>query len=80
MRPKAWPLLPAENHDRESAARKILLIAHVLIGCEQYVEAVRFRPREQLAILERVPALLCRSAHIMSLQIGANGYGRRLVK
>src|SRR5580698_861028 len=67
MWPKAWPLLPAENHDRDSAACKVLLIAHVLIGCQQHVEAVCFCGREQLAILERVPALLHGRAHVMSL-------------
>jgi hypothetical protein len=35
MRPKLWPLLPPEHHDRNFAARKILLMADVLVGCQQ---------------------------------------------
>jgi hypothetical protein len=67
MRPKAWPLLLAETYDGDSAARKVLLIAHILIGRQQQVEAFRFCGREQLAILERVPALLRSCAHVMPL-------------
>src|SRR5271170_583654 len=74
--PKARPLLQAENHDRDSSAREVLLVRHVLIGGEQHIEAVCFCGREQLAILERVPALLRSCAHIISFQIPANGYGR----
>jgi hypothetical protein len=34
VRAKLRPLLQAENHDRDFTARKILLIAHVLVGCQ----------------------------------------------
>jgi hypothetical protein len=63
--PKAWPLLQTENHDRYFPACEILLIRHVLVGGQQHVEAVRFCGREQFAILERVPALLCSCAHVV---------------
>ncbi len=52
MRPKSGPLLPAENHDRDLTARKILLIAHVPVGRQQHVEAVRLCGHgQQFAVL-----------------------------
>jgi hypothetical protein len=80
VRPQAWPLLYAENHDRDFAARKTLLIAHVLVGGQQYIEAVGFRGRKQLTILKRVPALLRCCADLVSFEIGANRYRRRLIE
>ena len=65
MWPEAGPLLHSKNHDRDSPSRKVLLIRHVLVGGQQHVEAVRFCGREQFAILERVPALLCSCAHVV---------------
>jgi hypothetical protein len=40
------PLLLAENHDRDFTISKVLLIEHVLIGGQQYVEARCFRRSE----------------------------------
>src|SRR5579872_4363077 len=46
IRPKAWPLLQAENHDRDSTTRKVLLVRHVLVGGQQYFEPVRLCGRK----------------------------------
>lgn len=59
MGPQAWPLLLAENHNSNLAAREILLITHSLISRQQYVETVRLGDCEQFAILQLVPSLLC---------------------
>jgi len=80
MRPQTWPLLPVENYDRDFATGKILLIAHVLVGRQQHVEAVSLCSYEQFAILEPVPALLRSRPDLMSFEIRANGYRRRLIK
>jgi hypothetical protein len=45
MKTQTRPLLQTQNHDSNLAARKILLIAHVLVGCEQYFESIGFGDR-----------------------------------
>ena len=58
MRLKTRPLLEAENHDCNLAARKILLIAHVLVGRQQDLEACVLGHSQEVAVLQRVPVLL----------------------
>jgi hypothetical protein len=43
VRAKARPLLLVENDYPDSAARKVLLMTHVLVGGRQYVESGLFR-------------------------------------
>jgi len=79
MRFKTRPLLHAENYNRDFAPRKILLIAHVLVGGEKHIEAVGFCGHEQFAVFEPVPALLSGCTNLVSFEMGANRYRRRLV-
>src|SRR5579863_9882086 len=78
--PKTGPLLQAKNHNRNFAAHKVLLMAHVLVGGQQHIEATRFCGRKQFAILERVPPLLRRGSDLVSFEMGANRYWRRLIE
>src|ERR1700678_2069666 len=71
-RTKAGPLLQTKDHHRNSPPRKVLLIAHVLVGGQQDIESFRLSSRQQLTILELFPALLRRGAHFMIGKIGAN--------
>lgn len=64
--PEAGPLLPAQNHDGDFAAGKILLVAHVFVGGQQHIEAGGFRGQQQFAVLERVSALLRGGANFVS--------------
>jgi hypothetical protein len=65
MRTKAWPLLQPQNNYGNLAARKILLITHILVGRQQHVEASRFRDRQQFAILKGRPTLLRCGPHLV---------------
>ena len=49
-RAKLWPLLFAKNNERNDSARKILLVAHIPVGCQQYVKATLFSRGRQLAV------------------------------
>jgi hypothetical protein len=40
---KSRPLLLAENHNRDRTDRKVLLITHVLVRCQQDVKSRLFR-------------------------------------
>ena len=46
---KSRPLLLAENRNRDHTNRKVLLIAHVLVGCQQDVESRFFRHGQPVA-------------------------------
>ena len=51
MGAEAWPLLLAENNDRNFPLRQVLLVANVLVGRQQHVEAGRFSGRKRSPFL-----------------------------
>ena len=57
MQPQHGPLRISQDADRDGAAGQILLVANVLVGGDQHVEARGFGSGEQVAIPERVPSL-----------------------
>ena len=51
-----WPATPTEDDDGDAARTEVLLIAQVLIGCEEHLETGSLGRGEQLTVGERVPA------------------------
>ena len=51
-------MLIAENHKRDFPARQALLVTHVLVGCQQDVEAFRLGGRDWFAINQPVPSAI----------------------
>lgn len=47
-----WPLLQANHDDRNPAPREILLVANILVGDQQHVEACRLGDVEQVTVLQ----------------------------
>ena len=75
-----WPLLQAENDNRDFSANEILLIAHVLICGEEQVETCFFCGSQEIAIAQGGPPLLGGCANEMSLQVWTNGYRSGLIE
>ena len=69
VKTKFWPLLLAEYHDCDFPAGKILLVPHVLVSGQQDVKTGLFCSRQQVAIPERIPALLRGSTNPMTFKI-----------
>jgi len=78
--PQPRPLLLAENHDCDFTVGEILLIAHVLISCQQQIESGLLRCCEQIAVSEFAPALLRRGAKAMALEIRTDRHRRCLIE
>ncbi len=51
------PACLAQYDNRDSAAGKILLVANLLVGCQQQLEARSLRCVEHLPVLKRCPLL-----------------------
>jgi hypothetical protein len=73
-------LLLPENHNRYSAACKILLIVDVLVGRRQNVEPRLLRRRRQFAVAELVPAFLRRCPDGVAFQVPTNRRRRCLIE
>jgi hypothetical protein len=56
------PLLLSQDNNCDTTACEILLVTHILIGRQQYVEPGSLCCSQQIAIAELVPTLLCGSA------------------
>jgi hypothetical protein len=78
--PKLGPLLPAEYHDCDFSAGKILLVAQVLVRGQQNLETGLFRGRQQIAIAESIPALLGSRTNRVTYKIRADRQRRCLIE
>ncbi|SPF56856.1 hypothetical protein SBA4_950002 [Candidatus Sulfopaludibacter sp. SbA4] len=52
----ARPLRSAQYHKGESAACEILLIPHIVVGCQKHVEPGPLRLGQQVAVGQPIPA------------------------
>jgi hypothetical protein len=73
-------LLPAKHDYGDSSGGQVLLIFHILVGGEKYIETGSLRCRQQLAVLDFVPALLKRGGHRMPVEIGPDRYWSCLIE
>jgi hypothetical protein len=64
----------------DTPARQVLLISHILVGCQQWVEPGVFGCGQQIAVLKRGPALLRRCADVVTFEISTNRNRRRLIE
>ena len=80
IRPKRRPLRSANNHDGNSSAFEVLLVAHVFVRGYKNLEPRFFSDVQQFTIFERVPALLRGCPDIVTFKKRPDGYGRGLIE
>lgn len=74
------PLGSAQHDERYSAACKVLLVAHVLIGGQEYVEPGPIRFGQQIAVGQRISSSLFRFCDRVARKKPGNALGRYVVK
>ena len=57
-----------KHHDGYFPLFQVLLIGHILVARHEYIEATRFRSRQQIAILKPFPALLLCRGDFMTVE------------
>ena len=78
--PDLWPLLVAEDNDRNSSPGKILLVAYVLVRGQEHLVTGFFSLLQQLPILQFVPAGLARKSYVMTSEAAGDGLRRAVIK
>jgi len=56
MLAERWPVLGGQFEDRTPDTRQVLLVANILIACDEQTESVRFSDAGQIPIAERLPS------------------------
>ena len=74
------PLRSAQHHKGYSAARKVLLIAHILVGGEKYVETGPLRRCQQVAVGQRIPSPVLGLCNGVARKEPGNAARRYMVK
>jgi hypothetical protein len=55
MKPEPWPLWGTQDYEGQSAACKVLLVAHIFVSCNKHIETGPLRLRQQVAVAQPAP-------------------------